>query len=286
MNRLLVPFFLAGMLTLGGARAEETQNGPVPSRIPVEGLSLDKLRPLPIPEDLQAHIAQSRKLGRAIYEQDMVSAKATDVLVAAKLLPGKGEVRGWVTREWPDGWVVDFMTAPAKDTENIIYRVRFQPDRSKPELTVFEPMLPADAETAALFRARQSAIGALLDRCTQRVNPVILPAELVGKRGWLVYVLASTTEPNVLILGGHIRFIISPDGKNVLENYPLYEQCMSMEFDPAAFAAFINHRRTDWPLESHVFASLLYNKAIFIQTRRGLWKVEGEQVEYYGRPVP
>lgn len=269
MSRLPFPLLLAGVLALGCTHAGEAKGG--------------KLQSAPIPPDLQTHVEEARKLGRAMYEQDIVSAKATDVLLAANLLPGNGRVQGWVTRQWPDGWIVDFL-AMNGDTATITYRVRFKPDGSTPELTDFEPSLPADEETAAMYRARQNAIAALPDRCTQAVNPVILPGELIGKKGWLVYVLASTTEPGVLILGGHVRLFLSQDGQKVQENFPLYERCMALEMDQAAFAAFISHRRTDWPLESHVFTSLLYSKPIFVRTARGLWKIEADQIDYYGTP--
>ncbi|MDX2050939.1 MAG: hypothetical protein SFV15_01020 [Polyangiaceae bacterium] len=35
---------------------------------------------------------------------------------------------------------------------------------------------------------------------------------------------------------------------------------------------------TDFPLETHVFTSLLTKKLLYVGTRRGIWRVDGERI--------
>jgi hypothetical protein len=69
-----------------------------------------------------------------------------------------------------------------------------------------------------MFRARQVVAGSVkdlarkagLELCASPYNAVVLPASLRGETGWLVYLLAATTEPGRKILTGHLRVHSSP----------------------------------------------------------------------------
>jgi hypothetical protein len=52
-------------------------------------------------------------------------------------------------------------------------------------------------------------------------HPVVLPAELIGQSGHLVYMLANALDKNEVVVGGHCRMKISSDGSTVLEVFPL-----------------------------------------------------------------
>ena len=47
-------------------------------------------------------------------------------------------------------------------------------------------------------------------------------------------------------------------------------------------ALMVSHVVTDFPLETHVFASLLHHKTIYVATRRGVWRIDGERVSFLG----
>jgi hypothetical protein len=51
-------------------------------------------------------------------------------------------------------------------------------------------------------------------------------------------------------------------------------------------AFVVSHVVGDFPLETHVFASLLYKKMIFVASRRGVWCVDGERVSFLGEKGP
>lgn len=43
-------------------------------------------------------------------------------------------------------------------------------------------------------------------------------------------------------------------------------------------AMFVTHLVTDWPLETHVFVSLLTHKQVYVGTKVGIWRVDGDRI--------
>lgn len=243
--------------------------------------------PQPIPADLRAEVEHAARIGRAIYEQDTASALATDLLFEAKVLPDDARIHGWLTLETPDGWKTDFVTE-ADGGVSALYEVILPKERSsRPDVERFTPPRPLSAEQVAMFRARQTAKGFLKEQCSVRLNPVTLPASLAGKSGWLVYLLASTQDPDLVILGGHERFIVSADGQQVLEHQRLSKGCLGMKEAPGPHGEkpvgfVVSQIVTDWPVETHVFTSFEYRRPLMVVTERGLWRVTGDEIEYLG----
>ena len=82
------------------------------------------------------------------------------------------------------------------------------------------------AEERARFAARSTALLGITEACSQRYNTVVL-RDPAGGEGWLVYALAATTEPGLIMVGGHYRFTISADGEEILRGERLSDSCLS-----------------------------------------------------------
>jgi hypothetical protein len=52
------------------------------------------------------------------------------------------------------------------------------------------------------------------------------------------------------------------------------------EGDEAAMT--ITHLVTDYPLETHVFTSLLLHLPVYVATSRRMWRVNGDQIAFLG----
>ena len=46
-----------------------------------------------------------------------------------------------------------------------------------------------------------------------------------------------------------------------------------------ATGLIITHLTTSWPLETHVYTSLVYGVPLYVQTRVGTWIVDGGTIE-------
>jgi hypothetical protein len=244
----------------------------------------------PIPSDLSANIARSVEIGKQLYVLDKVAALGTDVLFANEQHPEKQGVVGYLPlREGDDegrprdSFLVSFFTGD--QPPRIAYDVRIQPD-VQPAFQAHSPPREVSAEIAALIGARQAAVAAM-PNTHQPVNPVLLPAELMGHSGVLVYLLAGTKQPDVAVFGKHYRAIVALGGTNVSSMTPLSNTALEVPTRAPngthAEGLWVTHVVTTYPLETHVFTSLLHKKPVYVSTQRGLWRVEGDEISFLGK---
>jgi len=246
-----------------------------------------------MPADLEQQVARSSEIGRQLYVLDKVSSIATDAVLAeisdadSRNLGGyiplqEGGANGQPTQSF----LVTFFTRDVPP--RVAYEVVIAPD-AKPKLEAFSPPKGMPAPLALLVRARQLAIGAL-GQPAQPVNPVVLPGEAIGERGIAVYLLAGTSRAHVAVLGKHSRALVSEDGARVLQLTALSKTVLEIPTqDPAGgrvAALTVTHVVTDFPLETHVFASLAAGLPIYVGTRRGVWRVDGDRIAFLGPLAP
>jgi hypothetical protein len=249
-----------------------------------------------MPEDLRDEVKRASALGVQMYLQDAASWIGTDVLASHVPDIGASGVRGWITAREAgadmrpsDRWLVTFYND--EEPPKISFRIHV-PESMKQAEATFEKVDPPQTPPKGmdtLIRARQTAMRALGQPRTP-INTVILPAEAIGKKGVLVYLLAATTKPRMVVLGKHHRVVVSPDGSTVVEMTPLSKTDVVIPLDnpdapPGAKAGgiFVTHIVTDAPLETHVFASLSHKRIpIYVVTSRGLFRVVGDRIEYMG----
>lgn len=243
------------------------------------------VREVPIPLELRDQIRHSSEIGRQLYLLDKVAAIGTDVLLEnVKDIEAAG-IAGYLPMREGDGhgkpkdsWLVSFFTSEAPPRIAYEVRVAFH---GKPTLEAFNPPKPSKAGFALLAHARELAISAV-PRTGQPINPVLLPAEANGEHGILVYLLAGTTKPDVAVFGKHFRVLVSGDGSTVQYAKPLSNTALELPTrapEGAELAALmVTQVVTDFPLETHVFTSLLTKKLLYVGTRRGIWRVDGERI--------
>ena len=123
----------------------------------------------------------------------------------------------------------------------------------------------------------------------QPVNPMVLPGEAIGEKGVLVYLLAGATKPNSAVLGKHYRVLVSDKDRTVRSITPLSRSTLEMSTVSAkgerVAALFVTHWVTDYPLETHVLASLQAHLPLLVATQRGVWFVEDGQIAYAGEKL-
>ena len=103
------------------------------------------------------------------------------------------------------------------------------------------------------------------------MNTVILPNTDGG--GFLVYVLATTTVPNVMVLGGHYRFTVTPDGRKIVQADELSRTCLTLDLKPSDKHVVVTHHVSNAPIETHVFLGLLHKMdiGVVIAASETLW---------------
>jgi hypothetical protein len=244
---------------------------------------------LPVPADLVEPLARSSGIGRLLYVLDRVAAIGTDALLAEVPDPGRHGIAGYIPMQESEddgtpksSFLVSFYTG--ETPPRIAYTVRVAPG-TKPVVDTFLPPKDTLPAFAAFVRARQLAM-ASADLSGQPLNPVLIPGEAIGEKGILVYLLAGTKKPDVVVLGRHTRVLVSEDGARVLAVTPLTKAVLEAPTRGSLAAVVVSQFATDYPVETHVFASLVSKLPIYVITERGTWRVNGEAIAFLGDQQP
>ncbi len=241
------------------------------------------------PPEYGPQIKLAQSIGSALYILDKASAIGTDVMMENVSDYKEKSLGGYVTlREANedgtpiDSYLVSFYTndKPPK----IMYEVHSRMSNEH-EFNELNPPKQASSSFSHFVNSRKAAIAAI-PKITQPINPVILPGQIFGKEGIVVYLLAGTTKPNLAVLGKHYRAYVDPYNDYAVEIEPLSNSEILIPLrgkdNEKAEALTVTHIITDWPTEIHVFASLLYKIEIYVATKSGLWKVDGTNISLIG----
>lgn len=260
-NLLLAASAVAVLSVPAAATAQSGARGPAP--VPIEAWA---------PERVSA-------MGREIHAQDVAAWVATDALLAALTPQEQATIRGWVVLGEGRTRTVRFLRAEG-DTVVPGWDIAVTDRTASAPVPAAETTLTG--ETQARFLARQTAaanIGAL--RCGQ-YNSVV--ARDPDSDGWLVWLLASTTEAGVMPVGGHYRFKVDAEGVTVLQRDQLSNSCLNMAANPPpgprgqAAAVVVSQIVSDGPVETHVFLSLQFGKPIYVIAGDALFAVTGDRI--------
>lgn len=221
------------------------------------------------------------ELGQEIYRVDKYAAYAADILFRQQLDLSDYRVRGWVVTEADRNPLVTFV-GEYEDELRGLFEIR--PESELPEQFKIVAGRELTWEERAKFAARETASAATLEYCSNSYNTVVLPDPTSDS--WLVYLLAATDQPGLVLAGGHYRFTISSDGMSVQSVDRLSRSCLTIDKHGAdvpegatPVMMFMTHIVSDTPVETHVFLSLLHDMDFAIGTEGGVvWKVSGEQI--------
>ena len=222
-------------------------------------------------------IFKAECLGEELYLQDTVAAKASRMLLQTVGPIKPGELSGWIVVKDGAKTLTRFIKQTAEDI-NVIYDVRL--DVKGDGEVIKDNLTPLSKTEIAMFRARQKAMHAAPKDCARGYNTAVM--EDIDSNGWLVYILAATKE-NAVVVGGHSRVKVSPDGNNVLAVTPLYKSCLTIPI-PADVnnakqeALYINYPLADVPSEIHVYLNRLHGYPVYVTTEKNDWLVKDGKI--------
>lgn len=254
--------------------------------------SAEESAPIPIPNELQDKINLSEALGAELYINDKMAIIGTDVMLERLNDAQRARICGYVVfreadaRERHTGsWWVEFFVD--RDKPKIGYRVHItHPASPGPATTKFEtvtpPSKPSDGELL-LHRAIRTSLAAIPDRPNQSANPVVMPGSAIGEDGVLAYLLAGTSRDNTVVFGKHYRVLVSGDGQRANRIDPLTRSALEVPLPPpmpdgSAPSLLVAHLLGDYPLETHVFISLLHHKPLLVHTEQYIWRISEGKV--------
>jgi hypothetical protein len=219
-------------------------------------------------------LSKLEAVGKALFENDRAAWLATDRLMESNGRLPDG-LRGWVTLPSHGGWRVLFVQEQDGaycSMLNVLVKKSGAGSLRRSETC--EPLAP---DQRAMFLARQTALSALRTSCSETYNTVVLPHE-GADAAWAVYLLAATEEAGKVVVGGHVRVLVSDGGLEIVDYQQLSRSCLTLELpSPDAgepVALVVSHVLGDHPIETHVFLSLLHRLRLLVVTESALWSVD------------
>lgn len=233
-----------------------------------------------VEQDYSSNLREAERLGQLIFEKDTAARVATDYFIDKHNLTSDRRIGGWITEEIDGGgYAVSFLGVSNSQTM-AYYSIRVENGKVvKRSAEVFKQGVLASEKQASMYSARTMAAQAKFDLCSNRYNAVTIEN---ADGSYFVYLLAATTDPNKMMIGGHYRAHINRNGHRVLDLKNFSKSCFSMPKEERALSVVFTHLLAPHPEEIHVFVSLLYGMPLYVLTMENdtTWSVNGARIKF------
>ena len=221
-------------------------------------------------------------LGKELYQRDLLAAKGGDLLFEKRPEARTVPLRGWITEITKDVSNV-YMIQETDAGLSLAYVVAF-PEKGEPSV---EDKRGAEIPKAILtrYQARKTGIAAIHKFFKRTYNFEVLDDP--DGSGFLVYALASTTDANEIVVGGHFRVSVSANGEKAKQVDALSNSLLILQKAPRdqpkdskTVGYAMSHLVSSTPVETHVFVSLANDIPLFVATPdKIVWKVESGSIK-------
>lgn len=224
----------------------------------------------PLGDSTEQSLRNAEAIGLALFHLDELSARGTDVLLAAVKEPDK-PVQGYLALGQENR--VDFLASNGNEVVRF-YSVDFS---TEPATLTTDSEDIIGGEEAAMFKALLRARDLAAVPCERPYNTAVLRAP--NGTDWLVYFLAATTDPNEVMIGGHVRVRVDSTGSQLEAVQPLSKSCLTLQKqsgpEGSETVGMVVTHSGPLPTEVHVFVSLLDQIDLYVLTEQGKkWAVE------------
>jgi hypothetical protein len=200
-------------------------------------------------KDLGVYLSGVTDRGQALYAYDQAAWHATDAFFA--LHPNTNGLAHYICVKSPAGWVVYFPRWNAlHDHIQVVYQALESGSPGNYKATNFDPPREGPDDLIAKERALELAIADFQPQ-NRTYNTAILPG---GNGNLYVYLYPGQTQDDVWPIGGDVRYMISSDGKSIIEKRQLHKSILDMKFDQQqkAVAGMHSHVLSDVPEDTDV----------------------------------
>jgi len=235
--------------------------------------------------------------GRMLTEYDAAAWHSTDALKA--LNPEEGKGGHYVARKVDAKWAVVYgRLNETRDKFLINYEATAAEMPEQFNVKKYDPPQEDSAFYLSAARAIDTALAAFVGE-KRPYNAAVLPA----KSGQLyVYIYPARTEADVYLIGGDVRYLVSPDGSTLQETRRLHKSIIEYkDFTKSkkakegwtAEGGYHNHILDDVPEDTDVFFAMTRKPLVceriitweytYMVCPDGTIKYEGESAELFGK---
>jgi len=269
-------------------------------------------RSVPVPPDLQPEVERVRRAATRLVALERLQASAAR-LVPAQRRGADPPVLGMIAlrTSWAPSGSVAFVVQRPEGGLQVLYEARVLDElRSIAGFRRLGDPRPLVAEEQEIWQARETVLAAFVEgRCAEQLDVLVLPreapdssfdvyplpaprvrwagAQVMVKRG--TYMEVSRDGSMELVVTGHQRFHVSPDGKRVLERVALSGECQVRSLDHVrgnGDVIELMDRSVDLPNEAQLLESAVLGWNFRITSRRGVWEVSAGELSLVSDSSP
>jgi hypothetical protein len=232
-------------------------------------LAEDAIRSFPLPTIVN--------LGIRLYQQDKIASDAFDFLFTSHPEAQKLQLRGWITEYRDDNRRVYIIQGSDEQHPSLAYMLTLLTDGSTKVADRRGDPLPDFV--AKRYAARQAAIASIHNLAPGRNYNFEVLDDPENKGGYIVYALASSNDPDEVVVGGHFRVTVSEVGKvkrvdALSKSFLVLNKRAHDPKAPAPVGLSMSHTLSATPVETHVYLSILHRLPLIVSTEHDVWKVE------------
>lgn len=249
------------------------------------------------PLPTEAGLMEITERGRMLSEYDTAAWHSTDAVKALKPEEAKGG--RYVARKVDAKWVVAYgRLNETRDKFLITYEATATDTPEQFTVKKYEPLQEDTAFYLSAARAIETALAVFTGE-KRPYNAAVLPAK---SEQLYVYIYPARTETDVYLIGGDVRYLVSPDGLTLLETRQLHKSIVEYkDFTKSKKAkegwttemGVHNHILDDVPEDTDVFLAMtrkpLLSEMIitweytYMVRPDGTIKYEGESAKMFGK---
>ena len=243
-----------------------------------------------VPAKYRDEVRSAQVEGAKLQQEDFAVWVASNYLVRSGIR-APGTATGWLaTAKDPLArtWTVSFT---AKNEDKPLVYADVDVDLSKPPAQVkFTPRGGGRAPTpdeAALIGARDAVSGAKdWLRCADEYN--YSSSIRAGKKGResVIRALPARRDHKLYLLGGFHEFTAPTKvGKAKMKQFHQTNSCIELPLPRHGIGFMVSHLRSDTPTLFHVFASLSYERPVYVKIGSRTWLVDAGRITVVDKPA-
>ena len=218
-------------------------------------------------------LAAITERGRSLYEYDQAAWHASDAVQMAN--PKNVEGQRYIARKEDGKWTVVFGKL---NEDRSRFAISYQAEEQATLRQFAVKQAPPERQDEAFFLFAARAIDMTMKDfgATNRpYNVAVLPAPV---EQLYVYLYPAQTKARVYLLGGDVRYLVSPDGTKILEKRQMHKSIIETapQVGKKAAAGFHTHILSDLPEDTDVFHVLTQDPPLpeFVATPHFTYQVK------------
>jgi hypothetical protein len=225
-----------------------------------------------------------------LAEYDTAAWHATDAVKALK--PDETQVHRYLARKTEDGWIVVFGKLNDEQSQfRISYEATARSADGKFRAKALKKLRVDDDFFLRAARATDTAFAAF----GTPSRPYNVAALVAPEGQWWVYLVPASTQTGVWLIGADVRYLISPDGKEIRETRRMHKEVIAPTPPPPRGATtaggYHTHVLSDVPEDTDVYLVLSRRPRVpeFVGTRSFIYMVETNGAIHFVttmQPVP